>query len=107
MNLSSVNISAALQLICRTENALILNLQIHTKKRNRLTTTRLNKLVFIQFNTKLIKKKEKNKAKRISDVLLSSETTEAQGFLHEDGDQCARVIYRDEEDEEMEGTGVP
>jgi len=26
MNLSSVNISAALQLICRTENALILNL---------------------------------------------------------------------------------
>ena len=107
MNLSSVNIPAALQLICRTENALILNLQIHTKKRNRLTTTRLNKLVFIQFNTKLIKKKEKIKAKRISDVLLSSETTEAQGFLDEDGDQCARVIYRDEEDEEMEGTGVP
>jgi len=26
MNLSSVNISVALQLICRTENALILNL---------------------------------------------------------------------------------
>jgi len=107
MNLSSVNISAALQLICRTENALILNLYIHTKKRNRLTTTRLNKLVFIQFNTKLINKKEKIKAKKISDVLLSSETIEAQGFLHEDGDECALVIYRDEEDEEMEGTGVP
>ena len=107
MNLSSVNIPAALQLICRTENALILNLQIHTKKRNRLTTTRLNKLVFIQFNTKLINKKEKIKAKKINDVLLSSETTEAQGFLHEDGDECALVIYRDEEDEEMEGTGVP
>ena len=72
-----------------------------------LTTTRLNKLVFIQFNTKLINKKEKIKAKKISDVLLSSETTEAQGFLHEDGDECALVIYRDEEDEEMEGTGVP
>jgi len=64
-------------------------------------------LVFIQFNTKLINKKEKIKAKKISDVLLSSETTEAQGFLHEDGDECALVIYRDEEDEEMEGTGVP
>ena len=64
-------------------------------------------MVFIQFNTKLINKKEKIKAKKISDVLLSRETTEAQGFLHEDGDECALVIYRDEEDEEMEGTGVP
>ena len=37
---------------------------------------------------------------------MSSETTEAQGFLYEDGDDCAIVVYRDEEDEEMEGTGI-
>uniref|UniRef100_K3Y297 HAT C-terminal dimerisation domain-containing protein n=1 Tax=Setaria italica TaxID=4555 RepID=K3Y297_SETIT len=80
---------------------------IHTKKRNRLTTTRLNKLVFIQFNSKLINKKERIMSKKITDVLLSSEATEAQGFLYEDGDNCATVVYRDEEDEEMDGTGIP
>uniref|UniRef100_K3ZM33 HAT C-terminal dimerisation domain-containing protein n=1 Tax=Setaria italica TaxID=4555 RepID=K3ZM33_SETIT len=80
---------------------------IHTKKRNRLTTTRLNKLVFVQFNSKLINKKERIMSKKTTDVLLSSETTEAQGFLYEDGDNCATVVYRDEEDEEMEGTGIP
>ena len=53
----------------------------------------------------MINKKEKIKAKRISDVLLSSDTNEAQGFLHEDGDDCALVVYRDE-DEEMEGTWI-
>ncbi|CAD6261334.1 unnamed protein product [Miscanthus lutarioriparius] len=80
--------------------------KVHTKKRNRLTTVRLNKLVYIQFNSKLINKKEKIKSKKISDVLLSNDTTEAQGFLHENGDDCALVVYRDEEDE-MEGTGIP
>jgi len=63
-------------------------------------------LVYIQFNSKLINKKEKIKSKKISDVLLSNDTTEAQGFLHENGDDCALVVYRDEEDE-MEGTGIP
>ncbi|CAD6260555.1 unnamed protein product [Miscanthus lutarioriparius] len=29
------------------------------------------------------------------------------GFLYEDGDDCATVVYRDEEDEEMEGKGIP
>ncbi|CAD6225520.1 unnamed protein product [Miscanthus lutarioriparius] len=53
----------------------------------------------------LINKKEKIKSKKISDVLLSNDTTEAQGFLHENGDDCALVVYRDEEDE-MEGTGI-
>ena len=46
-------------------------------------------------------------SKKTTDVLLSSETTEAQGFLYEDGDDCAIVVYRDEEDEEMEGKGIP
>ncbi|CAD6238271.1 unnamed protein product [Miscanthus lutarioriparius] len=79
---------------------------IHTKKRNRLTTTRLNKLVYFQFNSKLINKKEKIKSKKISDVLLSNDTTKAQGFLYENGDDCALVVYSDEK-EEMEGTGIP
>ena len=82
---------------------------MHTKKRNRLTTYRLNKLVYIQFNNRLINKRAKIKSKKITDVLLSSDTTEAQGFLQENGDDCALVVFRDEEDEEelMEGIGIP
>ena len=39
---------------------------------------------------------------------MSNETTEVQGFLHENRDDCALVVYRDEEEaEEMEGTGIP
>ena len=53
-------------------------------------------------------KREKIKSKKITDVLLSSDTTEAQGFLQEGGDDCAQVVFRDEEDEdEMEGTWIP
>ncbi|XP_035819383.1 uncharacterized protein [Zea mays] len=80
---------------------------IHTKKRNRLTTTRLNKLVYIQFNNRLMNKREKIKSKKITNVLLSSDTTEAQGFLQEGGDDCAQVVFRDGEEDEMEGTGIP
>ncbi|XP_066327256.1 uncharacterized protein [Miscanthus floridulus] len=80
---------------------------IHTKKRNRLTTTRLNKLVYIQFNSKLLSKREKIKSNKITDVLLSSNTTEAQGFLQEGGDDCALADFRDGEEDEMEGTGIP
>ncbi|AQK99346.1 hAT transposon superfamily protein [Zea mays] len=69
---------------------------IHTKKRNRLATTRLNKLVYIQFNNRLMNNREKIKSKKITDVLLSSDTTEAQGFLQEGGDDCAQVVFRDE-----------
>jgi hypothetical protein len=64
-------------------------------------------LVYIQFNSKLLSKREKIKSKKISDVLLSSDTTEAQGFLQEGGDDCALVHFRDEEEDEMEGTGMP
>jgi len=38
---------------------------------------------------------------------LSSDTTEAQGFLQEGGDDCAQVVFRDGEEDEMEGTGIP
>jgi hypothetical protein len=51
--------------------------------------------------------REKIKSKKITDVLLSSDTTEAQGFLQEGGDDCAQVVFRDEEEDEMEGTGIP
>jgi hypothetical protein len=79
------------------------------RRENRLTTNRLNKLVYIQFNNRLINKRAKIKSKKITDVLLSSGTTEAQGFLQENGDHCALVSFRDDEDEEevMEGTGIP
>lgn len=40
-------------------------------------------------------------------MLISSETTEAQGFLFEGGDECALVVHRDEEDEQMPGTNIP
>jgi hypothetical protein len=64
--------------------------------------------VYIQFNNKLLNKREKIKTK-ITDVLLSSDTTEAQGFLQEGGEECALVHFRDEEDENemMEGTWIP
>jgi hypothetical protein len=63
-------------------------------------------LVYIQFNNRLINKRTKIKSKKITDVLLSSDTTEAQGFLQENGDNCALVSFRDEE-EVMEGTRIP
>ncbi|CAD6261061.1 unnamed protein product [Miscanthus lutarioriparius] len=81
---------------------------VHTKKRNRLTVDRLNKLVYIQFNNRLLNKRAKIKSKKITDVLLSSDTTEAQGFLQENGDDLAVIVFRDDEDEElMKGTGIP
>jgi hypothetical protein len=45
-------------------------------------------------------KRAKIKSKKVTDVLLSSDTTEAQGFLQENGDECALVVFKDEEDEE-------
>jgi len=59
--------------------------------------------VYIQFNSKLLSKRAKIKSKKIRDVLLSSDTTEAQGFLQEGGDECALVDFRDGEEDEMEG----
>ncbi|KAI8568903.1 hypothetical protein RHMOL_Rhmol02G0236900 [Rhododendron molle] len=54
---------------------------IHTKKRNRLDATRLNNLVYLQFNAKLINNKRRGK-----DVLRASEATNAQGWIVEGGD---------------------
>ncbi|XP_075496998.1 uncharacterized protein LOC142533948 [Primulina tabacum] len=57
---------------------------IHTKKRNRLETSRLNDLVYVKFNANLMKKKSKREMG--GDLLLSSQDSEAQGWLVNDGD---------------------
>jgi hypothetical protein len=72
-----------------------------------LPTERLNALVYIQFNLKMMNKRGMIKLKKIDDVLISSKTTEAQGFLFERGDDCAVFHHRDEEDEEMPSTNIP
>jgi len=73
-----------------------------------LTTERLNSLVFIQFNNKLMSKKEKIARKSNYEVLLSNDASEAQGFFFDGGDDHALVVFRDEEDEgEMPGTEIP
>ncbi|KAK2641469.1 hypothetical protein Ddye_023232 [Dipteronia dyeriana] len=64
--------------------------RIHTKKRNRLDVDRLNNLVYVQFNAKLINKKKRLKNKELNkDVLLASDNdaSNAQGWMVEDGDK--------------------
>ncbi|KAF7129648.1 hypothetical protein RHSIM_Rhsim10G0121900 [Rhododendron simsii] len=56
--------------------------EIHTKKRNRLDAARLNNLVYVHFNAKLINNKRKGK-----DVLRSCEATNAQRWIVEGGDE--------------------
>ncbi|XP_052204482.1 uncharacterized protein LOC127809605 [Diospyros lotus] len=68
---------------------------IHTKKRNRLDVHRLNNLVYVQFNAKLMNKQKREKERNI-DVLLASDGNNAQGWIVEGGD-----------DEEIDpGTGL-
>ncbi|CAN6228684.1 unnamed protein product [Urochloa humidicola] len=56
----------------------------------------------------MMSKRQKIKSKKIADVLLSTCSSEAQGFLQVDGDDCATNIYRDEDEEDvMPGTGIP
>lgn len=82
-------------------------MQIHTKRRNRLTAEHLNCLVYIQFNNRLMSKREKIKQKINYEVLLSSDSAEAQGFFYEGGDANALVIFRDEDEGEVPGTEIP
>lgn len=81
--------------------------QIHTKRRNRLTTERLNSLVYIQFNNKMLCKKEKVTRNKNYEVLLSADSSEAQGFFFEGGDKHALVQFRDGDEEVMAGTDIP
>lgn len=71
---------------------------IHTKRRNRLTTDRLNNMVFVQFNTRMLSKRQRLKDKKKADSLLSTDASEAQGWLFEGGDDHALVVFRDEDD---------
>ncbi|XP_038711795.1 uncharacterized protein LOC120005989 [Tripterygium wilfordii] len=52
---------------------------VHTKKRNRLDSERLNNLVYVQFNAKLVYKKQK--VSNDKDVLQAYDCTKAQHWL--------------------------
>ncbi|XP_042466311.1 uncharacterized protein LOC122048862 [Zingiber officinale] len=56
------------------------NLSVHTKKKNKLDTHRLNNLVFVQFNAKLMNKKNKEKERKI-EVLLASDASSTQDWI--------------------------
>ncbi|CAN1139933.1 hypothetical protein LINPERPRIM_LOCUS23748 [Linum perenne] len=71
---------------------------IHTKRRNMLTTSRLNQLVYIQLNSKLMSKKKRIKERKNVDILQSTDATEAQGFLVEGGDDSTLHVFRNDED---------
>lgn len=59
---------------------------IHTKKRNRLNCERVEKLVFVRFNNLHAKKKSKAKKNNKIDPLVAAESTCAQGWMVECGD---------------------
>ncbi|KAK2656297.1 hypothetical protein Ddye_009349 [Dipteronia dyeriana] len=58
---------------------------IHTKKRNRLDTNRLNNLVYVQFNSRLMDKRKRRTDKNI-DILLANDASNVQGWIVDDGD---------------------
>ncbi|XP_042453930.1 uncharacterized protein LOC122038311 [Zingiber officinale] len=58
---------------------------VHTKKRNRLDTNRLNNLVFVQFNAKLMNKKNREKERNI-EVLLASDASSRQDWIVDGAD---------------------
>ncbi|XP_019087794.1 PREDICTED: uncharacterized protein LOC109127474 [Camelina sativa] len=58
---------------------------VHTKKRNRLDTQRLNNLVYVQFNMRLLAKRKKQKEKKV-DVLLADCAIHAQDWIVEEDD---------------------
>ncbi|CAH1432877.1 unnamed protein product [Lactuca virosa] len=60
---------------------------VHTKKRNRLETNRLNNLVYVQFNANLMEKNKKRKDRTL-EVLLANDSHSAQEWIidGDDGD---------------------
>ncbi|GJS00900.1 hypothetical protein Tco_0317408 [Tanacetum coccineum] len=59
---------------------------IHTKKRNRLEASKLNNLVYVQFNSNLTERAKRRKARDV-EVLLSNDSNMAQEWIVEcDGD---------------------
>ncbi|KAL7604363.1 hypothetical protein Lser_V15G18311 [Lactuca serriola] len=55
---------------------------VHTKKINRLETSKLNNLVFVQFNANLMENNKKRKTKDM-EVLLAKDASEAQEWIVE------------------------
>ncbi|GJZ03815.1 ribonuclease H-like domain-containing protein [Tanacetum coccineum] len=77
---------------------------IHTKKRNRLEASKLNNLVYVQFNSNLMKKAKRRKARDV-EVLLSNDSNMAQEWIVEcDGDGNRNgdeeVEVQDQQDQE-------
>lgn len=58
----------------------LFRLQIHTKKRNRLDVSRLNNLVYVQFNSRLMNKKKRGMDNNV-DVLLANDASKAQDWI--------------------------
>ena len=65
---------------------------MHTKKRNRLDTIRMNNLVYVQFNARLINKKKKSNK---LETLLASDASNAQSWI-------AKSCNDDENEDEMD-----
>ncbi|CAH1451464.1 unnamed protein product [Lactuca virosa] len=65
---------------------LTLCLKVHTKKRNRLETSKLNNLVYVQFNANLMEKNKKRKDRNM-EVLLANNSLSAQEWIV-DYDEC-------------------
>jgi hypothetical protein len=55
----------------------------------------------------MLSKKERISRNKNYEVLLSSDCWEAQGFFFEGGDEQALVQIRDEDEGEMQETGIP
>ena len=53
---------------------------MHTKKRNRLDTIRMNNLVYVQFSARLMNKKKKSNK---LETLLASDASNAQSWIAE------------------------
>ncbi|GKC53422.1 hypothetical protein Tco_1076167 [Tanacetum coccineum] len=79
---------------------------IHTKKRNRLEASKLNNLVYVQFNSNLTEKAKRRKARDV-EVLLSNDGNMAQEWIVEcDGDgnrnRDEEVEVQDQQDQEAQ-----
>ncbi|GJS10506.1 pescadillo-like protein [Tanacetum coccineum] len=72
---------------------------IHTKKRNRLEASKLNNLVYVQFNSNLTEKAKRRKARDV-EVLLSNDSNMAQEWIMEcdgDGDRNGEKMVRQDQ----------
>jgi len=51
-------------------------------------------------------RRQQIKSKKITDVLLSNDVMQAQGFMFDGEDECATVVCEDDDEEEMPGTRI-